>query len=323
MSFTRWPRQQWAPALAVGLAALATIFLANGLWMKVLTSVAIFTLTAMSVALLYRRLGQISLGHVALMGLGGWVALRFSHGFSLPFELNLLAGGVVAGLVGVALAYPALRMRGLYLSLVTLMAAGGFSIVVNNTQFPNGADGFLGFAVRATAYMPRPVLAQSDAAYFIYCLVVTGLGFLLVHLHEAGKPGRAWALIRRSEATAMAAGVNVTLYKVWGFALSGFLAGAAGALLAGSLQLLDAHSFPPADSVMICALTIVGGAWNWFGALIAALLFRLAPALLNDWGLNGNAAYIFFGLALIHALATAPRGVAGKLEEALAAGNRK
>ena len=303
------------PLLFIVLVAIAIPLLVAALWLKVLTSVAIYALTAASIALLYRKLGQVSLAQVAFMGCGGWVALRLSYGSGLPFEINILAGGIFAAIVGMAFAWPALRMRGLYLALVTLMAAGGFGILINVIQFPNGGEGLLGFAVKAASYMPRPWIAQSDEAYFRYCCAVVALGFLLIRLHERGRPGRAWSLIRRSEAAAMAAGINVTFYKIWGFALSGFLAGVAGGLLAGNLQMLDARSFPPAESVMIFALTIVGGAWHWYGAIIAALLYRFLPALLNDVGVSGDAAYIIFGAALIHALMTAPRGLAGQLAD--------
>ncbi|MBL0373228.1 branched-chain amino acid ABC transporter permease [Rhizobium sp. KVB221] len=308
------PTTAW-PLLAVLAVAIVLPMVAAALWLKVMTSVVIYALTAASIALLYRKLGQVSLAQVAFMGCGGWVALRLAYGAGLPFELNILAGGIIAAVVGMIFAYPALRMRGLYLALVTLMAAGGFGILINVIQFPNGGDGFLGFAVKSLSYMPRPWLAQSDEAYFRYCVGVAFLGFLLIQLHERGKPGRAWALIRRSEAAAMAVGINVTFYKIWGFALSGFLAGVAGGLLAGNLQMLDARSFPPAESVMIFALTIVGGAWHWYGAVIAALLYRFVPALLNDIGVSGDAAYIIFGAALIHALMTAPRGIAGQLTD--------
>jgi branched-chain amino acid transport system permease protein len=302
----------------VVLAGVVVPLVANALWLKVSISVAIYTLTAASIGLLYRRLGLVSLAHVALMGCSGWVTLRLAHGFDLPFELNMLAGGVFASVVGMLLAYPALRMRGLYLALVTLMAAGGFSTLANVIQFPNGGEGLLGFAVKSVNYMPRPWLAQTDAAYLSYCVGVAALGFALIFLHERARPGRAWALIRRSEASAMAAGVNVTLYKVWGFALSGFLAGIAGGLLAGNLQLLDARSFPAAESVMIFALTVVGGAWNWYGAIIAAVLYRLLPAILNEFGITGDVAYIIFGAALIHAMVTAPRGIAGQIADGIA-----
>ncbi|WP_210235466.1 branched-chain amino acid ABC transporter permease [Mesorhizobium sp. M8A.F.Ca.ET.207.01.1.1] len=317
MSPASFSSGRYAPQLFFVGAAIVVPFVASALWLKVLTAVAIYTLTSASIAVLYRRLGLVSLAQVSLMGCGGWVALRFGHGFKLPFELNLLAGGLFAGLIGMILAYPALRMRGLYLALITLMAAGGFGILINVIQFPNGGGGFAGFEVKAIGYLPRPAIAQSDAAFFSYCLIVVAVSFLLIDIHERSRAGRGWALIRKSEAAAMAAGVNVTLYKVWGFALSGFLAGIAGALLAGNLQLLDARSFPPAESVMIFALTVVGGAWHWYGAVIAALLYRLLPAFLNNLGVDGNAAYIIFGFALIHALSTAPRGLAGQLSDGL------
>lgn len=310
-------RTAW-PFLAAILVAVAVPMLVAALWLKVLTSVVIYALTAASIALLYRKLGQVSLAQVAFMGCGGWVALRLSYGIGLPFEINILAGGLFAAIVGMIFAYPALRMRGLYLALVTLMAAGGFGILINVVQFPNGGGGFFGFAVKAVSYMPRPWLAQSDEAYFRYCCAVVALGFLLIHGHERSRPGRAWSLIRRSEAAAMAVGIDVTFYKIWGLALSGFLAGVAGGLLAGNLQLLDARSFPPAESVMIFALTIVGGAWHWFGAVIAAMLYRFVPALLNDIDVSGDAAFIIFGAALIHALTTAPRGIAGQLADLFA-----
>ena len=306
------PAAVW-PVLAALAVALILPAVAAALWLKVMTSVAIYALTAASIGLLYRKLGQVSLAQVAFMGCGGWVALRLAYGTSLPFEINVLLGGVFAAVVGMVFAYPALRMRGLYLALVTLMAAGGFGILINVVQFPNGGPGFMGFAVKSVSYMPRPWIAQSDAAYFRYCVGVVFLGFGLIHLHERSKPGRAWSLIRKSEAAAMAVGINVTGYKIWGFALSGFLAGVAGGLLAGNLQLLDARSFPPAESVMIFALTIVGGAWHWYGAVLAALLYRFMPALLNDMGVSGDAAYIIFGGALIHALTTAPQGIAGQV----------
>jgi branched-chain amino acid transport system permease protein len=300
-------------AIAFGLPLVL-----GALWVKVLTSVAVFALTAASTGLLYRRLGLVSLAQVALMGCGGWVGLRLGYGTSLPFEVNMLIGGLATAVIGMIFAYPALKMRGLYLALVTLMVSGGFSIVINVIQFPNGGPGLSGFAVQSVSYIPRPLLAGSDSAYFAYCVLVVALGFLLIRWHETSSPGRAWAMIRRSEAVAMSVGVDVTFYKIWAFALSGFLAGVAGVLLAGNLQLLDARSFPAAESVMIFALTIVGGAWSFLGAVITAALYRLVPAILNDLGVNGDAAYIIFGAALIHALMTAPRGLAGQLEDLFA-----
>lgn len=311
-------------ALAAGLAAILFLPSAlNGYWLKVFISTAIYTLAASGVALLYARLGLVSLSQVALAGVGGWTALRISHATGLPFEINVLAGGLVTGVVGMLVGLPALRMRGLYLALITLMAAGCFQILVTATQFPNGGEGFTGFTYGDARQMSRPGWASSDEAYFRYTAFVSLLGFLLIEAHRRTKPGRAWALIRKSEACAMAAGVDVTLYKAWAFTLAGFLAGVAGGLLAGSLGVLDARSFPASESIMLFALTVVGGAYGWLGQVIAGALYRAFPALLDSFGLDGNLALVIFGVALLHALVTAPAGLAGQVEQAIAAVARK
>ena len=305
--------------VAVPLILIAVFLpeLVGSFWLRAFTSSAIFALAAAGVALLYGRLGLVSLAQVALLGLGAWVTLRLSHGTGLPFELVLLGGGIAAGLVGLVVGLPALRMRGLYLALITLMAAGGFQVIVGGTGFPDGGAGFLGRVTSAGArqLMARPLIAQSDPAYFRYVLMVVTAGFLLVAFHRRTRPGRAWALIRKSEACALSAGVNVTLYKTWAFTLAGFLAGIAGGLLAGNVGQLDGRNFPASDSILLFALTVVGGVYSWFGPAITGLLFRAFPSLLNAWGVDGNLAFIVFGAALLHALITAPAGAAGQLSD--------
>jgi branched-chain amino acid transport system permease protein len=310
-------------AIPLILVAIFLPELLSAFWLRAFTSAAIFALAAAGVALLYGRLGLVSLAQVALLGVGAWASLRLSHGTGLPFEVILLGGGIAAGLVGLLVGLPALRMRGLYLALITLMAAGAFQVIVGGTGFPDGGSGFLGRVTSASArqLMARPWLAQSDPAYFRYVLVVVAIGFLLVALHRRTQPGRAWALIRKSEACALSAGVNVTRYKTWAFTLAGFLAGIAGGLLAGSVGQLDGRNFPASDSILLFALTVVGGAYSWLGPVITGLLFRAFPSLLISWGVDGNLAYIVFGAALLHALITAPAGVAGQLSD-LAAGLR-
>ena len=215
-------------AVLVAAAAILVVpYFLNALWLRVLISSAIFTIAATGTAVLYARLGLVSLAQVAMVGVGGWVTLRMWHATGLPFEINMLVAAVVAAVIGTVIGLPALRMRGLYLALITLMAAAGFQILVTGTQFPNGGTGILGIAVNSV-FMPRPALGQSDAAMLRYVSVMALLVFLLVAFIRRARPGRAWALIRKSEACAMAAGVNVAFYKAWGFALAGFVAGIAG-----------------------------------------------------------------------------------------------
>ena len=309
------------PSGAAGLifAALAFVVLpafAGSFWMSVFTSAACFTMAAAGVAFMYARLGMVSLTQVGLMGIGGWVALRLNYLFDFPFEINLVLAALATMVFGWLLALPALRMRGLYLALVTLMAAGGLEILFSTFQFPNGGIGFWGVKIGSSDPFRGPVLAQTPEAFLRYVIVMTTLGFLFIEAHRRTAPGRAWALIRRSEAAAMAAGVNVTLYKTWAFGIAGLLAGASGALLAASLGLLDDGTFRSSESIMLFALAVVGGARFWLGPVIAAVLYRVLPALLSSWGVNANLAYVIFGAGFLHALITAPNGIAGQIFDA-------
>lgn len=303
------------------LLALLPLFL-SALWIKVLTSAAVFAIAAAGISVVYAQLGLINLSQIALVGVGGWIALRLNYGTALPFSVILLMAGSATSLIGALLALPALRLRGLYLALVTLMAAGAFQIIFNAYQFPNGGSGFWGVAQQSAADIRRPEWLLTDASYLQYTIAVVALCLGLIALHYRRTPGRAWAMIKLSEANAMAAGINVTLYKFWAFALSGFLAGVAGSLLVGAIGQLDARSFLAGDGILLFALAIVGGAYSWLGAIIAGLLFKLLPALLNDLGLSSDLALIIFGSALLHAIINAPRGIAGQLADAFSRGER-
>lgn len=314
----RWRRYRILALIPLVLLALGTVLAssASGYWISTFTSAGAIALACAGVAVLYGQLGLVSLCQYALLGVGGWVALRLAHGLHWPFEICLLAGGIVSSAVGVVWGLPALRLRGLYLALVTLMLAGAFQVVIAAWGFPDGGPGFLGRADSAQRrMMARPLLAVSDAGYLLYVIIVLALGLMLVELHRRSKPGRAWALIRKGETTALGAGVNILLYKTWAFALAGFLAGIGGGLLAGSVGQLDGLAFAASESINLFALTVVGGAAHWFGPIISGLLLRAVPSLLTDYGVDGFLAMVFFGAALLHALITAPAGVAGMLSE--------
>ncbi|MEO8297584.1 MAG: branched-chain amino acid ABC transporter permease [Burkholderiales bacterium] len=295
-------------------------WLANAYWTKTFTSAIALSVGVAGVAVLYGQLGLVSLCQFALLGVGGWVALRLSHGLGAPFELCVLTGGLCSCIVGMLAGLPALRLKGLYLALVTLMMAGGFQVVISAIGFPDGGPGWLGRVQGSERLMmQRPAVALSDAAYFSYATLWLALVLALIELHRRTRAGRSWALIRRGEAAAIGAGVNILLYQTWAFGLAGFCAGVAGALLAGGVGQLDGRAFGASESVMMFALAVVGGVYHWVGALLAGLLLRAVPALLTDFNVNGYLAMIFFGAALLHALITAPEGIAGQLLGTLAA----
>jgi branched-chain amino acid transport system permease protein len=305
------------PVLPILITAVITMIfiplVAEAIWIKVMTSSVIFAIAAAGASLIYAQLGLVNLAQVALVGVGGWIMLRLNYATSFPFELSLLISGVGAGLVGMLLAVPAMRMRGLYLALVTLMAAGAFQIIFTAFQFPNGGGGFLGVALQSPGEMRRPWIALTDTAYLRYTIAVAACCFLIIIAHLRAAPGRAWAMIRQSEANAMACGVNITFLKIWAFFLTGFLSGIAGGLLAGALKILDSRTFVAGESILLFALCVVGGVYGWVGAVIAGLLYKAVPALFNYIGLDADLSLIIFGAALLFSIMSAEKGIAGQL----------
>jgi branched-chain amino acid transport system permease protein len=283
-------------------------------WITTFTSVAIYSLVALGLGILYGRVGMISLGQVALLVVGTWTATRLSYATALPFPLLLLAAGAVTCVVGVLIGLPALRISGLYLALITLMAAGGVTVVLTAIGFPNGGHGFTGSSVNLSlSNVPpvrRPSMAIADVAYYRYTIVVCVLMFLLALAHVATKPGRAWASIRESEPAALAAGVNITLYKMWAFALSAFMAGVAGCLLAAQVGSPTAQGFQTQDSLTLLATTLIGGIYSLWGAIVSGIFIQLVPFIFQaQWGINPNFLLIIFGIGILQVLLTAPGGL--------------
>lgn len=283
-------------------------------WLSTWTSTLVFAIAASGIGLLYSRLGLASLTQIALIGVGGWTALRLEFAADLPFPVVVLLSAMITAVIGAVISIPTLRLSGLYLGLVTLMMAAGFEEIFNTSGFPNGGSGFLGYqASGELARMNRPAIARTDPAYFRLLLVVAVACFLLVGLHDRNKPGRAWRLIAQNEGAARTIGINVALYKMWAFTLGAFLSGIGGAMFAGQLRQLGPSSFQPVDSLILFALVLVGGAYHWSGWIIGALIYRAFPAFLDDLGLNGNISTVVAGFALILNIVAAPRGVAGEV----------
>jgi branched-chain amino acid transport system permease protein len=285
-----------------------------------MTQVAVYAMVAVALGVLVGRVGLVSLGQIAVLAVGAWVAARLLFATSQPYPVVLLEAGIITMVAGTVIGLPALRLRGLYLALITLMLAGAFSIVLETTNFPNGGHGFLGYN-GALVHIPpirRPSIALSDPAYYRYSVVTAALMFALVVVHIKARPGRAWAAIRQSEPAALAAGINTTLYKLWAFALASFITGVAGGVYAGAVQYLYSIDFPAQDSIILLAVVLMGGAYSLWGAVVAALLLELLPALLNNWGVSADWLTILFGLGVLQVLTTAPAGLADQVPRDLA-----
>jgi branched-chain amino acid transport system permease protein len=294
--------------------------LLDSFWLQIMTSVVIYSIVTLGLGLLIGRVGMVSLCQFALLAVGAWVALRLDYATSIPFPLLLLIAGVVTGIIGTLIGLPALRLTGLYLALITLMAAGAIGVVLRVAQFPNGGGGFFGNTREggSSSLLPRPEMATGATAYYRYCVIVAALMFLVALWHVRGKAGRAWAAIRQSQATAVTAGVNTTLYRLWAFALASFMAGVAGGLLAAATGGVSVNQFPTQNSILLLAVVLMGGIYSIWGAILAALFLRLLPALLDDWGVATELLTILFGVGVLQVVLTAPGGLVDQVPKDLA-----
>jgi branched-chain amino acid transport system permease protein len=311
--------------LLVIVALLAFVLLGlpeilDSYWLQIVTGMSIYAIITLGLGLLIGRVGMVSLCQFALLAVGAWIALRLDYATSIPFPLLLLISGVITGIIGVLIGLPALRLTGLYLALITLMAAGAITVILRIVQFPNGGGGFTGNTREggSSSLLPRPAWAPGDTAYFRYCVIVAGLMFLVALWHVRGKAGRAWAAIRQSQATAVAAGVNTTLYKLWAFGLASFMAGVAGGLLSAASGGVNVNQFPVQNSILLLAVVLMGGVYSIWGAILAAFFLRVLPALLDDWGVSTELLTILFGIGVLQVLLTAPGGLIDQVPKDLA-----
>jgi branched-chain amino acid transport system permease protein len=295
------------------LALFALPPLMTGYYTDTMTQVAIYSIVTLGLGLLVGRVGMYSLGQLAVLTIGAWTGARLLFATGQPYILVLIEAGLVTMLIGSLITLPAVRLRGLYLALITLMLAGAVTVILATLNFPNGGGGFSGYngSFLHIPQIRRPSFAGTDPAFYRFSVIVAIVMFLLVYAHLQARPGRAWASIRQSEAASLAAGINTTFYKLWAMALASFVTGVAGALLAGADRELFSINFPIQNSITLLAVVLMGGVFSLYGAVIAAFLQAFLPALLYQlWSVPNDWLIILFGVGVMQVLATAPGGIA-------------
>ena len=179
-------------AVLLLFAFLALPELLSLYYIDTMTQVAVYSMVTLALGLLVGRVGLYSLGQAAVLAIGAWAAARLLFATTQPYPLVLLEAGLITMVAGLLIGLPTLRLRGLYLALITLMLAGSITVVLATVNFPNGGHGFLGYNGGLLHIPPirRPSIAASDPAYFRYSMVVAVLMFALVLAHIKTRPGR-------------------------------------------------------------------------------------------------------------------------------------
>jgi branched-chain amino acid transport system permease protein len=278
----------WLCVLVFTLLLLPFLFSSYVIYVANLIGFAI--IAALGLNILTGCTGQISLGHAAFVGVGGYATAILMTRVGLPFWVALPLAGIVAALLGLVIGIPSLRVKGLYLCIATL--ASQFILEYVFMHWESMTRGIRGINV------PPPSLAgfvfdtEKSFYYITLAMVFIGVGFARNLLRT--KWGRAFIAIRDRDLAAEIMGINLFRYKLIAFALSAFYAGVAGGLWAAFMKVVTPEHFPFHLSIQYLAMIIVGGLGSVIGSIFGAIFMTLVPELLNV--LTGMSKIYFPGL---------------------------
>jgi branched-chain amino acid transport system permease protein len=287
-------------ALVALVAALPPFFGSyyNYMWSLCLINIII----AIGLNLLTGNAGQISLCHSSFMAIGAYASTYLQTRIGVSFWLSLPLGGVVAALFGLALGFPALRLRGFYLAVVTLGFLEMSTLFI--TELPSITGGVRGVS------SPRPnffgFVLSSDLAFFYVAFAVMLATIWLAYSLVNSPTGRALNAIRNSEAAAQTLAVPLARIKLVVFMISAFLAGIGGGLFASLVGFIDPLEFGLTTSVRYIIIIVIGGLGSVAGSIVGAVVLTILPELLRDFKEYNE---LVFGALLLLSLIVIPHGL--------------
>jgi len=300
--------------LFVNLAAVSLLFIvlfslvATGVLSRYLTSILILILvmiimsTSLNIATGF--LGQLHLGHAAFMGIGAYTAsllgilLRDAIASDiLLFIISTMGAMVLAGIAGLLIGWPALRLKGDYLGIMTL----GFgeivkTIITNMKGLTNGAQGLYGI----------PKIMNFPTAFWTTVFVVT-----VIFLFMNSRHGRAILSIREDEIASESVGINISRYKLLGFVIASMFAAVGGSIFAFNIGFIAPQSFNFLRSVEIFVIVVLGGMGSLSGSIVASIVLVSMPELLREFS---SYRYLLYSSLLVTIMLFRPQGLMGTKE---------
>ncbi|MDD4311982.1 MAG: branched-chain amino acid ABC transporter permease [Eubacteriales bacterium] len=294
--------------LIVGLSLIQSGVITK-YYTKVLMLIGINIILTVSLNIATGYLGQLPLGHAGFMAVGAYTAAIFMTrsglDASVSFPIGLVLGALMAGLVGVLIGIPALRLKGDYLAIITL----GFGEIIRVVLL--NIDSVLGFKLTYGAASLKGIPKETN---FLNTFLCVGIACLLIHTMMKSRHGRAILSVRENEIAAESCGINLTYYKVLGFAASAVFAGLAGALYAGYLGILNPSSFGFMKSIEILVMVVLGGMGSMVGSVLSATVLTAVPELLRAFS---EYRMILYSLLLITVMIFKPSGLMGQYDFSL------
>jgi branched-chain amino acid transport system permease protein len=296
-------RKVWLPIL--GALLVFPLFVRNEYILNTAVFAGIYVILASSLNITNGYTGLFSFGHAAFYGIGAYTAAILATRFRFPFLLTLPLSGVAAGIFGAAIAFPTLRLKGIFLALVTIGFQQITYLVIMNwvslTRGPMGIPGippvsFFGFDLK------------SNFHYYYLILFLDGVVLFLISRISDSRVGRTFIAIREDEVAAQSISINIFRTKVLSFVLATFFAGLAGAFFAHHARFVSADSFRLEETFLILTMLVVGGMGSIPGPVIGAIFLVILPELFRFLAEYRG---VIYGIILIATILFRPQGIAG------------
>ena len=294
---------------AIGLLVLPLVVQTFGnAWVRIIDIALLYVLLALGLNIVVGYAGLLDLGYVAFYAVGAYmfgllaspqltdtfpaIAAAFPNGLHIPWWVVIPLGAVLAGLAGLVLGAPTLKLRGDYLAIVTLGFGEIVRVFLNNLDAPvnitNGPKGITGiddismFGIHFghTQHLFGLEFPKVTNYYYLF-LVLVLFAVLICHRLERSRIGRAWMAIREDETAAKAMGINTRNLKLLAFGMGATFGGVSGAMFATFQGFISPESFSLQESVMIVAMVVLGGIGHLPGVIVGALLLSALPEVLR------------------------------------------
>jgi branched-chain amino acid transport system permease protein len=311
-------KTHWALLIALFIFVFTAPLYWSNYWLSVFNLIGITVIAAIGLNILTGYCGQLSFGHVGFIAVGAYTSAVLTSVLGLPFLVGLIAGGVIAGLVGLIFAIPSLRVKGFYLVITTIAAQFIIIWVVKNLEFTGGSGGI----TVPHASMGGLVLASQTSQFYLIMVIVVLCTFFAKNLART-RVGRAFVAIRDNELAAEAMGINPFYHKLLAFFIGCFWAGIAGSLLAHWIGFISPENFTFTESLLYLGMIVIGGLGTALGPILGVIFIRLlqqgvvflVPTMEASFSAlpadsAGGIALMLFGLIIVLFLIFEPRGLA-------------
>lgn len=292
------------------ILVLVPVFADNEYELRLFMLFLIYGVIAVGLNVLVGLTGLVSLGQAGLFALGSYTGAILAMRLGFDIVAASIGAAIVSGLFGVLLAFPTVRVRGVYLAVVTI----AFGIIVENVaiEWQSLTGGTTGLTS-----IPRPNIfgvPLSGFAFYSVLAVTLFLTTLLVHNLKLSRYGRTMLAVSQSETASRAIGINPTGMRTMAFVISSVTAGIAGSFYAFLNSYISPDIFTFSDSVRFLLMVILGGAGSTFGPVIGAYILTYLPEYLQQFQLWQKFAY---GALLLLVMFALPRGIVGTLAHVL------